>query len=423
MFLHSIVRASEQTEPKETHLERRMDKQSPQRVRVELAERGYDILIGSGALSQASPQLLSMHKSGARRAFVVVDTGVPQRFVDQLSASITDAGLEPTLATITPSEPIKSIETYQSLLEQIASTGHSRVDPVIALGGGIVGDLAGFVAASYRRGVPVIQCPTTLLSMVDASVGGKTGFNLSIGQADGSSKLLKNLIGAFWQPQLVIADIDVLDSLEPRQRRSGLAECIKHGCIADGVGQTGLLDWMIEHLDPITSFDPATITELVKKNVELKAAVVALDEREDTSKQGGRMLLNFGHTFGHAIETIPHLTPDPAKPSLAPLHHGEAIALGMIAACRAAEIDQGLGSGLGDELVGVLQRVGLPTQIADLIDDSELIERMFHDKKSTAGTLRVIYPNARGTCKVVDNASIDAVGSGFSSIRRAFSGD
>ncbi len=399
-----------------------MDKQSPQRVRVELAERGYDILIGSGALSNITQQLSSMHKSGARRAFVVVDTGVPQRFVDQLSASITEAGIEPTLATITPSEPIKSIETYQSLLEQIASTGHSRVDPVIALGGGIVGDLAGFVAASYRRGVPVIQCPTTLLSMVDASVGGKTGFNLSITQSDGSSKLLKNLIGAFWQPQLVIADIDVLDSLEPRQRRSGLAECIKHGCIADGVGQPGLLDWMIEHLDQITSFEPQTITQLVKKNVELKAAVVALDEREDTSKQGGRMLLNFGHTFGHAIETIPHLTPDPSDPSLAPLHHGEAIALGMVAACRAAQADQDLDPSVGDELVSVLTRVGLPTQIADLISDSELIERMLHDKKSTANTLRVIYPNARGECKVVDNASAAAVGSGFSAIRRAFSG-
>ncbi|MGJ8635265.1 MAG: 3-dehydroquinate synthase family protein [Phycisphaerales bacterium] len=400
-----------------------MDKQSPQRVRVELAERGYDILIGSGALSNITQQLSSMHKSGARRAFVVVDTGVPQRFVDQLSASITEAGFEPTLATITPSEPIKSIETYQSLLEQIASTGHSRVDPVIALGGGIVGDLAGFVAASYRRGVPVIQCPTTLLSMVDASVGGKTGFNLSITQSDGSSKLLKNLIGAFWQPQLVIADIDILDSLEPRQRRSGLAECIKHGCIADGVGQPGLLDWMIEHLDQITSFEPQTITQLVKKNVELKAAVVALDEREDTNKQGGRMLLNFGHTFGHAIETIPHLTPDPSDPSLAPLHHGEAIALGMVAACRAAQADQDLDPSVGDELVSVLTRVGLPTQIADLISDSELIERMLHDKKSTANTLRVIYPNARGECKVVDNASNDAVASGFSAIRRAFSGN
>lgn len=402
-----------------------MDHQTPERVRVELAERGYDIIIGSGALAHISPQLNSMHTLGARRAFVVVDTGVPQRFVDQLASSITDAGLEPTIAQITPTEQVKSIETYQSLLEQIASTGHSRVDPVIALGGGIVGDLAGFVAASYRRGVPVIQCPTTLLSMVDASVGGKTGFNLRIAKADGSSRLLKNLIGAFWQPQLVIADIDVLDSLDPRQRRSGLAECIKHGCIASGIGQGGsneecLMDWMIEHLDPIASFDPATIAQLVKKNVELKAAVVAQDEREDTSKQGGRMLLNFGHTFGHAIETLPHLSPDPSDPSLAPLHHGEAIALGMIAACRAAEVDQDLDSSIGDELVSVLNRVGLPTQIADLIGDSELIERMLHDKKSTAGALRVIYPIARGSCIVADNATNAAVESGFSSIRRAF---
>lgn len=397
-----------------------MEKQSPQRVRVNLAERGYDILIGSGALAHITEQLDSMHQSGARRAFVVVDTGVPQSFVDHLLSSIKSAGLEPTTASITPSEPIKSIETYQALLQQIASTGHSRVDPVIALGGGIVGDLAGFVAASYRRGVPVIQCPTTLLSMVDASVGGKTGFNLSISQSDGSSKLLKNLIGAFWQPILVIADIDVLDSLEPRHRRSGLAECIKHGCISTGVGHDGLLDWMIDHLDQITRFEPQIITELVKRNVELKASVVALDEREDTSKQGGRMLLNFGHTFGHAIETIPHLTPDHSDTTLSPLHHGEAIALGMVAACRAAQSEHDLDPSVGDELVQVLERIGLPTQIADLISDSELIERMLHDKKSTAGTLRVIYPIERGACSVVDNASSDSVRSGFSSIRRAF---
>ena len=180
-----------------------------------------------------------------------------RRFVDGLTQSVADAGLAVTVAKVSPTEEVKSIETYHDLLARIASTGHSRVDPVIALGGGIVGDLAGFVASSYRRGVPLIQCPTTLLSMVDASVGGKTVFNLKIGTDSGTPKLLKNLIGAFWQPKLVIADIDTLDSLDPRQRRSGLAECIKHGCICAGVGHDGLLDWMSEHLDAIASFDPS----------------------------------------------------------------------------------------------------------------------------------------------------------------------
>jgi len=387
------------------------------RVHVELGDRGYDILVGAGAINQIDSQLKSMHQSGARRAFIVVDTGVPTRFVDQLSTIATSAGLHVAIAQITPTEQIKSIETYQKLLEQIASTGHSRVDPIIALGGGIVGDLAGFAAASYRRGVPVIQCPTTLLSMVDASVGGKTGFNLQIEHDDGSTKLLKNLVGAFWQPKLVIADINVLDSLEVRQRRSGLAECIKHGFISAGVGHESLLDWMIEHLDAIASFDPEAIKELVQRNVSLKASVVALDEREDTSRAGGRMLLNFGHTFGHAIETIPHLSPDLSDPSQAPLHHGEAIALGMVAACRAAENASGLDSSIGDELCSLLNRVGLPTRVAGLPSNKELIERMSHDKKATGDSIRVIYPIARGCCGVVDDAAAESIGAGFDAIR------
>jgi len=387
------------------------------RVRVELGERGYDILIGAGAISEVQSQLESMHKSGARRAFVVLDTGVPQRFADQLATIASEVGLKVTAATITPTESIKSIATYQDLLGQIAASGHSRVDPVIALGGGIVGDLAGFVAASYRRGVPVIQCPTTLLSMVDASVGGKTGFNLQVSNEDGSTGLLKNLVGAFWQPNMVIADIDVLDSLEDRQRRSGLSECIKHGFISAGVGHSGLLDWMIEHLDAIEAFDPSTIAQLVERNVSLKASVVALDEREDTSKSGGRMLLNLGHTFGHAIETIGHLSPIASDNSLAPLHHGEAVSLGMVAACRAAEVESGLDQSVGDELCSLLGRVGLPVHVSGLPSNTELIARMAHDKKATGDSIRVVYPTARGRCAIVDAASEPSISAGFDAIR------
>ena len=389
------------------------------RVHVELGERGYDILIGAGALAQIDGPLRQMHQSGSRRAFVVVDTGVPSRFVDQLTLIASNAGLQVSTASITPTESIKSIETYHDLLKEIASTGHSRIDPVIALGGGIVGDLAGFVAASYRRGVPVIQCPTTLLSMVDASVGGKTGFNLRVPNNDGSESLLKNLVGAFWQPKLVIADIDTLDSLEDRQRRSGLAECIKHGFISAGVGHDCLLDWMIQNLDQIAAFDPKTITELVARNVSLKSSVVALDEREDTSKvggAGGRMLLNFGHTFGHAIETISHLSPT-KDPSHAPLHHGEAVALGMVAASRAAQAASGIDASIGDELCTLLDRLGLPVQVAGLPSNEELIERMAHDKKATGDSIRVVYPTNRGCCAVVSDAPANSLHAGFDAIR------
>ncbi len=358
-----------------------------------------------------------MHQSGARNAFIVVDSGVPTRFLEAIERTCDAIGLKVNTATITPTESIKTIETYHDLLTQIASTGHSRVDPVIALGGGIVGDLAGFVAASYRRGVPIIQCPTTLLSMVDASVGGKTGFNLQISNADGSPKLLKNLVGAFWQPDLVIADIDVLDSLDARYRRSGLAECIKHGCIATGFNHPDLMDWMIANLDQVIAFEPQVISELVARNVALKASVVATDEREDTSKQGGRMLLNFGHTFGHAIETIAHLSPSKDDLTLAPLHHGEAIALGMVAACRAAESAHNLSPAVGDELVSLLDRVGLPSRVSGLPSNDELIERMGHDKKATAGSIRVIYPIQRGKCEVFTGADPSHLAAGFDSIR------
>lgn len=387
------------------------------RVTVGLAGRAYDIVIAAGALDQLSDSLKALHDSGARKAFVILDTGIPGRFVDQLTGLITAAGLIPTIARVTPTERIKSIETYQSLLEQISSTGHSRVDPVIGFGGGIIGDLAGFVAASYRRGVPIIQCPTTLLSMVDASVGGKTGFNLEIQDENGQPKLLKNLIGAFWQPSAVIADIATLDSLDQRHRRSGLSECIKHGYIAEGVGCPGHLDWMIQNLDALASFDQAAITELVERNVTIKARVVELDEREDTSKAGGRMLLNFGHTFGHAIETLADLSPVAGDPSLAPLHHGEAIALGMIAACRAAESQSSLDPAIGDELCNLLIRIGLPTSVQGLPSNDQLIERMGHDKKATAGTLRLILPSSRGSCQVVCDAQLESLAAGFDAIR------
>ncbi len=387
-------------------------------VRVKLGSRAYDIQIGPGTLSKISDLLIPMHNSGARKAFVVVDTGVPQYFVTKLSKLATDAGLEVALSPITPTEKIKSIQTYHQLLEQIALTGHSRVDPVIALGGGIVGDLAGFVAASYRRGVPVIQCPTTLLSMVDASVGGKTGFNLQVTHPQGSTTLLKNLVGAFCQPSAVIADIDTLDSLDARQRRSGLSECIKHGFISSEVGHEGLLDWMKDNQSQITQFDPTIITQLVHRNTALKASVVASDEREDPSaRPGGRMLLNFGHTFSHAIETIAHLSPDPSDSSQAPLHHGEAVGLGMIAACRAAEVLDLASPQIRQELTEILNQVGLPTKLSQLPDNSQLIETMRHDKKATADSIRVILPTGRGHCSVIDNASIEAISAGFDAIR------
>lgn len=393
---------------------------STRSVEVNLPGRAYSVHVGAGALSSVGSGARSISGTKASRAFVVVDTGVPERFVEQLIADLASQGFAACVARVTPSEEIKSIETYHRLLVEIAATGHTRVDPVIALGGGVVGDLAGFVAASYQRGVAVIQCPTTLLSMVDASVGGKTGMNLVVTDDTGNPALLKNLVGAFHQPKMVVADMDVLDSLDPRHRRAGLAECVKHGMICQtiGDGHEGLMDWMLGRLDGIRGFDASTIEELVAKNVAIKASVVVRDEHESTdAKAGGRMLLNFGHTFGHAIETIKGLTPDANDPGLAPLLHGEAVGLGMVAACHAAAELGMCDRSVGDELVSMLEAIGLPVRVDGLPISSEILDRMMRDKKTAGGSLRVILPVGRGKCEIVEGADPGAIQAGIDSIR------
>jgi len=394
---------------------------SGRRVEVELDDRSYEVRVGSGTLSGVASAVRSIVGDDSSRAFVVVDTGVPERFADELIQGLCDRGFDASRSRITPSEQVKSVETYHRLLVEIASSGHTRVDPVIALGGGVVGDISGFVASSYQRGVPVFQCPTTLLSMVDASVGGKTGVNLSIGGGAGGSTLLKNLVGAFHQPSLVVADMDVLESLDARHRKDGLAECIKHGMIGGGLGDdehAGLLDWMIGHLDGIGRYEATVIEELVSRNVALKASVVAGDEQESTrGKAGGRMLLNFGHTFGHAIETLGDLSPDPRDPGLAPLHHGEAVALGMVAACNAGVALGVCESSISDELESILSRLGLPTRVAGLPATAEIIKRMMRDKKAAGGALRVILPTQRGICEIVRGVDPEVLGVGVDSLR------
>ena len=394
----------------------------PQEVHVDLPGREYRVLVGSGGLERVAAGARQVCGSKSTRAFMVLDTGVPQRFGAQVKEQLEGEGFGVTVSRVTPSEKIKSFETYQRLLIDIASTGHTRVDPVIAIGGGVVGDLGGFVAASYQRGVPVIQCPTTLLAMVDASVGGKTGFNLTVpSQVEGGEDLLlKNLVGAFHQPRLVVADMDVLESLDVRYRRAGLGECIKHGmiCKTIGSGHEGLMDWMIGHLDEIRSFDEAQIQELVARNVAIKATVVVNDEHESTAgAKGGRMLLNFGHTFGHAIETIGHLSPDVDEPGLAPLHHGEAVGLGMVAACACGVAMGRLDRQELDELVRVLGRVGLPTKVVGLPGSDEVIDRMGRDKKAAGGVLRVIVPVGRGECEIVEGVEPAMLGAGIDFIR------
>jgi 3-dehydroquinate synthase len=291
---------------------------------------------------------------------------------------------------------------------------HERGQPLIALGGGIVGDLAGFAAATYRRGIPLVHCPTTLLAMVDASIGGKTGVNIALGAgAEGSLK--KNMAGAFHQPTLVLSDVEVLRSLDARQFRTGLAECIKHALIGAHGGEPALLPWLEDRLPTILAQDPATLVELVTRNVRLKAAIIDGDEREELP-DGGRILLNLGHTFGHAIETLPHLTPD-GDPAKAPLLHGEAVALGLVAAAETARELDLCDAAAVDRILAIISRCGLPVEINGLPPADRIVALMGFDKKVAEGKLRLILPVGLGAAKVLANPPLPAILAGLEAIR------
>jgi 3-dehydroquinate synthase len=284
----------------------------------------------------------------------------------------------------------KTLETVRGVYDTLLAARLERRSPVIALGGGVVGDTAGFAAATYLRGVPFVQCPTSLLAMVDASVGGKVGVNVPQG---------KNLIGAFYQPMAVVVDPLVLQTLPPRELRCGLAECVKHGVIRD----PGLFDWIEERVARIQAIDPAVMTELVARNVAIKARVVEEDEKES----GVRAHLNFGHTFAHAIE---------ATSGYGTIEHGEAVALGMAAATQLA-VDLGrCDAALLARLTALLEKIGLPTR-AELAATEELLAAMRLDKKVKAGRMRLVLPDRLGAVSIVEDAPEDAVRAAWESIR------
>ncbi|MEQ8769851.1 MAG: 3-dehydroquinate synthase family protein [Phycisphaerales bacterium] len=383
-------------------------------VRVKLGDRGYDVVVGPGTLTELGTRTRAAVGDDAGRAFVVIDAGVPDASVASATESLNAAGFDLRSHTFDPTERVKSIETVRAILEQLAETGQDRSEPVVALGGGIVGDVAGFVAATYRRGVPVVQCPTTLLAMVDASVGGKTGVNLELP----GGRLFKNMVGSFHQPGCVIADVGVLASLAPRHVRAGFAECIKHAMIAQSVSGADLMGWLEANLDAALAGDAGVLSELVRRNVAVKADAVVSDERETApSAVGGRALLNLGHTFGHAIETLPGISPDASDASLAPLHHGEAVGLGLIAACACARSLGMVDDAWAARVRAVVERAGLPMSVRGLPGDDELIERMGHDKKVRAGVLRLVLPEGAGRCRVVDAPDRGAIVAGLGSIR------
>jgi 3-dehydroquinate synthase len=341
-----------------------------QTIDVALGDRSYPVWIGAGLLADHARWRATLR---GRHALVISNSTVAPLYLDRIAQGLDGLRWAPFL--LDDGEAHKSFANVGRALEALGELGATRDACVIALGGGVVGDLAGFSAACWMRGIDFIQMPTTLLAMVDSSVGGKTGVNLPAG---------KNLAGAFHQPRAVIADIDTLATLPDREYRAGLAEVVKGAAIGD----EAFFAWLEQHVDALSSREAGTVVEAIARKVRYKAGVVARDETE----QGERALLNLGHTFGHALETAGHYTA---------LLHGEGVAIGMLLAARLSERLRMSKAADGGRLQRLLETLGLPTDIPAGMDAQQLIALMRLDKKNTAGTLRLILWRGVGLAEIV----------------------
>ena len=341
-----------------------------QTLTVDLGARGYPIHIGSGLLQRAD--LLAPHLPYKRAALISNETVFPL-FGARLLETLTSSGVETVPVILPDGESHKTWETLDRIFDALLSHALDRKSTLIALGGGVIGDLAGFAAATYQRGVPFIQIPTTLLAQVDSSIGGKTAVNHARG---------KNMIGAFYQPKLVLADTDTLKTLPQREFCAGLAEVIKYGLIRDAE----FFSWLEAHLDNLLARDAAALTHAILRSCENKATVVAADERE----QGERALLNLGHTFGHAIE---------AALGYGEWLHGEAVAAGMVMAARlSCERGHCTEADL-QRTIAILERAALPIR-APAIAAERMLELMQLDKKNESGQIRLILLHRIGAAFV-----------------------
>jgi len=344
-------------------------------IRVRLDRRSYNIRIGTGLLTQVGPMLKEM--GYADKAVIITDPTVKKLYGRKLKQSLTLSGFKVALLEVPEGEEQKSLETAGRLYNELTESYAERTTPILALGGGVIGDLAGFVAATYMRGVPLVQIPTTLLAQGDSSIGGKVAVNHG---------LLKNKIGAFYHPRLTISDISTLKTLSPRELSDGLAEIIKHGAILDGE----FFSYLEENLDKIKSLDDQVLERVVSRSAEIKAGVVEKDELD----LGLRNILNYGHTVGHAIESVSELK----------VWHGEAVAIGMLAEAR---ISNRLGILDKSEVLRIknlIAQAGLPIALPRLGVD-RLIQAMGHDKKIQHGKLRFILPRAIGDVFITDEVS------------------
>jgi 3-dehydroquinate synthase len=338
-------------------------------VKVPLGNRSYSIRIGTGLLARLGEECARLGLS--LRCTIISDSNVAPRYGKAAQQSLKQAGFDSSLLTVPAGETSKSLKTVQGCYDQLAAQRLERKSFIVALGGGVVGDLAGFVAATYLRGIAFVQVPTTLLAQVDSSVGGKVGVNLKAG---------KNLVGAFYQPRLVLCDLDALGTLPMREYRAGLAEVIKYGIIYDAA----LFRRLERDLAKLLTRDADTLAAVVARCCEIKAEVVQQDETEG----GLRAILNFGHTMGHALEAISHY---------GKYLHGEAISIGQVAAAELSARRLGLPRDQVARIADLLRRAGLPTEVKlSLSSQKKLLTAMQLDKKVSGGEIKFVLARSIG---------------------------
>ena len=342
-------------------------------IRVQAGDQTYEVFVGDDLLAEAG-RLISQKLKGPACA-VVSDENVAARFAPAVLESLAGAGYKPTLVTVPPGESSKNMKQAEAICARFGEAGLDRTSFAVALGGGMIGDLAGFCAAIYHRGIPCVQVPTTLLAQVDSSIGGKTAVNTAAG---------KNLIGAWHEPALVIADVGTLRTLPAREFRQGFAEIVKHAVIRDR-----------DLFETLERFNEEDLPAIIRRNVEIKGAIVGADERETS---GERALLNFGHTIGHAIERAGDYER---------FLHGEAVSLGMAAALEISVRRAGLAEAERQRVVGALKRFELPTRLPPDISREAILEAVRFDKKFEGGAVRFVVTAAIGTAHLATDVTIE----------------
>ncbi|WP_165310114.1 3-dehydroquinate synthase [Vibrio ziniensis] len=342
-----------------------------ERITVSLGERSYPISIGAGLFND--PALLSL--SAKQKVVVITNHTVAPLYADKITALLDQKGCISSVLELPDGEKYKTLETFNTVLSFLLEHNHSRDVVIIALGGGVIGDLVGFAASCYQRGVDFIQIPTTLLSQVDSSVGGKTAVNHPLG---------KNMIGAFYQPKAVIIDTDCLATLPEREFAAGMAEVIKYGIIYD----EAFFVWLEQHMDELYELDEQALTYAIARCCQIKAEVVAQDEKES----GIRALLNLGHTFGHAIE---------AELGYGNWLHGEAVSAGTMMAAKTAQLQGLITQQQVERILSIFKRAKLPVHTPESMSFDDFMKHMMRDKKVLAGELRLVLPTSIGTSDVV----------------------